>query len=48
MQTAMRIPGGVVDTVQQAGGTVLVEQPGTVQVTALHPATPFKYAKPVS
>jgi uncharacterized protein YlxW (UPF0749 family) len=48
MQTALTIPGEVDDMVKQAGGNVLVEQPGTVDVTALHPATPAKYAHPVS
>jgi uncharacterized protein YlxW (UPF0749 family) len=48
MQTALTIPGGVDDTVQQNGGTVHVQQPGTVRVTALAPQSPMKYAHPVS
>jgi uncharacterized protein YlxW (UPF0749 family) len=48
MQTALTIPGGVNDEVEQGGGTVLVQQPGTVRVTALAPANPLKYAHPVS
>jgi uncharacterized protein YlxW (UPF0749 family) len=46
MQTALNIPGGVADTVRHDGGTVIVQQPGTVQVTALHEVTPPKYAQP--
>jgi uncharacterized protein YlxW (UPF0749 family) len=48
MQTALNIPGGVVDQVQHDGGTVLVQTPGTVRVTTLAPATTMKYAHPVS
>jgi uncharacterized protein YlxW (UPF0749 family) len=47
MQIALKIPSGVVDTVQHNGGTVSVVAPGTVQVTALHQNTPPSYAKPV-
>jgi uncharacterized protein YlxW (UPF0749 family) len=48
MQTALNIPGGVVDTVRNAGGNVIVNQPGSVRVTALHQAGTPKYARPVS
>jgi uncharacterized protein YlxW (UPF0749 family) len=48
MQTAFTIPGGVDDSVQRGGGTVVVQQPGTVLVTALAPINPLKYAHPVS
>jgi uncharacterized protein YlxW (UPF0749 family) len=48
MQTAFTIPGGVDDNVQRGGGTVLVQQPGTVMVTALASPSPLKYAHPVS
>ncbi len=48
MQTAMSIPGGVVDTVRGAGGTVQINQPGLVRVTLLHQAAPLRYAHPVS
>ncbi|MBO0867145.1 MAG: DUF881 domain-containing protein [Micromonosporaceae bacterium] len=48
MQPALNIPGGVVDTVHNAGGTVIVDQIGTVQVTALHQAGALRYAQPVS
>src|SRR6185369_9201802 len=46
MQTALSIPGGALDTTRTHGGNVQVESPGTVQVTALHPTTDLKYAKP--
>jgi uncharacterized protein YlxW (UPF0749 family) len=46
MQTALNIPGGVVDTVHGNGGNVIVDQPGTVQVTALHQSTAPRYARP--
>lgn len=48
MQTAMSIPGGVVDTVRGAGGTVQIDQPEVVRVTLLHQAAPLRYAHPVS
>jgi uncharacterized protein YlxW (UPF0749 family) len=48
MRTALNIPGGVDDTVHNAGGNVIVEQPGTVRVTTLHPADTPHYAQPAS
>jgi uncharacterized protein YlxW (UPF0749 family) len=48
MQTALSIPGGVVDTVNQANGTVIVNRPGTVRVTALHQVAAPRYAHPVN
>jgi uncharacterized protein YlxW (UPF0749 family) len=48
MVTALNIPGGVVDSVRQHGGTVSVRQAETVHVTALHTAGRLQYAKPVS
>ena len=48
MQAALSIAGGVVDSVRNDGGTVQVNTPGTVQVTALHAAQPLRFAKPVS
>ncbi len=48
MRTALNIPGGVVDTVHNAGGNVIVNQPGTVRVGALHQASAPRYARPVS
>lgn len=46
MRTALNIPGGVVDSVRQHGGTVLVREADLVRVTALHTAGELKYAKP--
>jgi uncharacterized protein YlxW (UPF0749 family) len=46
MRTALNIPGGVVDSVRQHGGTVSVREADPVHVTALHTAGELKYAKP--
>jgi uncharacterized protein YlxW (UPF0749 family) len=43
---AMAIPGGVEDTVQQAGGTIQVSRATEVRVTALHVVTAPRYARP--
>jgi uncharacterized protein YlxW (UPF0749 family) len=48
MRTALNIAGGVVESVQQAGGNVTVHEPGTVQVTALHTPTAPRYARPAN
>jgi uncharacterized protein YlxW (UPF0749 family) len=48
MLTALNIPGGVVDTVHQHGGTVSVNQADPVRVSALHPPVSLKHARPVS
>lgn len=48
MRTALNIPGGVADTVHNAGGNVIVDQPGTVRVTTLHMAGTPHYAQPAS
>ncbi|MGH8791701.1 MAG: DUF881 domain-containing protein [Stackebrandtia sp.] len=48
MSTALNIPGGVVDTVRKDGGTVIVRQPGTVDVTALAEPTEPSHAEPVN
>jgi uncharacterized protein YlxW (UPF0749 family) len=48
MQTALNIPGGVVDTVHNAGGNVIVNQPGLVRVTTLHQTEAPRYARPAS
>jgi uncharacterized protein YlxW (UPF0749 family) len=48
MVPALNIPGGVVDTVRQHGGTVSVQEADTVHVTALHAAAPLKHAHPVN
>ena len=37
MQTALTIPGGVADAVGRDGGTVIVDEPGTVQVDRAAP-----------
>ncbi len=47
MQTALNIPGGVVDNVHNGGGNVIVNQPGTVRVTALHQTGSPRYGQPV-
>jgi len=48
MQAALNIPGGVVDTVRQSGGSVSVRQPAKVQVSATRSAPAQRYARPVS
>lgn len=44
--SALRIPGGVVDNVEQFGGSVRISRPQTVEVTALRPLEPPRYARP--
>src|SRR5690242_16996803 len=46
MRTALTIPGGVSDAVARDGGTVVVDEPASVTVDALHPTSELKYAKP--
>ena len=48
MQTALQIPGGVVASVNSAGGSVTMEVRTLVEVTAVHRATALQYARPVS
>jgi len=48
IQAAVSIPGGVVDTVHNDGGTVQLDTPGTVNVTALRAPEALRYAHPVS
>ncbi len=48
MQTALQIPGGVVASVESAGGSVTMEPRGLVEVTALRDPTSLRYARPVS
>ena len=48
MLTALNIPGGVVDSVRQHGGTVSLREVDQVTVAALHTPTGLKYAHPVS
>jgi uncharacterized protein YlxW (UPF0749 family) len=46
---ALNIPGGVVPTVEQGGGTVTVqEEPGGVEVSALRTPSALQYARPAS
>jgi len=44
---ALNIPGGVNDTVRQAGGSVQAEQRGDVTITSLRPLKRPQYARPV-
>jgi uncharacterized protein YlxW (UPF0749 family) len=46
LQTAMNIPGGVVDRVGRQGGTVDIEQSETVVVDALRQLDRPQYAQP--
>ena len=46
LTAALGIPGGVVDNVQQFGGQVRIARPETVEVTALRPLEPPRYARP--
>jgi uncharacterized protein YlxW (UPF0749 family) len=48
MQTALQIPGGVVASVNSAGGSVTMEAQTLVQVSAVRKATTLQYAHPVS
>ena len=48
MQTALQIPGGVVASVNSAGGSVTMEPRSMVEVTAVRGATSLRYARPVS
>ncbi|SDM70602.1 DUF881 domain-containing protein [Allokutzneria albata] len=43
---ALNIPGGVVDSVERAGGGSRVVQSERVEITALRPARSHKYARP--
>lgn len=45
MQTALNIPGGVVETVRSGGGNVTIKQPSLILVTALHHQDPMQYAQ---
>jgi uncharacterized protein YlxW (UPF0749 family) len=47
LASAVGIPGGVVDTVEQRGGTALVEQREQVEVGALRRLEEPRYARPV-
>ncbi|MGA5298576.1 DUF881 domain-containing protein [Nucisporomicrobium flavum] len=48
MQTALQIPGGVVESVHQGGGNVTMEQRAAVDVTAVRQPASLQYARPVS
>jgi uncharacterized protein YlxW (UPF0749 family) len=48
MRTALTIPGGVSDSVARDGGTVVVDEPTSVTVDALHPAAHLQYARPAN
>ena len=46
LASALRIPGGVVDTVARVGGTARVEPSDSLLVGALRPLTEPRYARP--
>jgi uncharacterized protein YlxW (UPF0749 family) len=48
LNDALRIPGGVVDTVAQAGAQTTITPATTVWVTALRASTADRYARPVA
>jgi uncharacterized protein YlxW (UPF0749 family) len=48
LAAALNIPGGVVNTVEQAGAAARIEQRDKVVVTALRRAVTAQYAQPVS
>jgi uncharacterized protein YlxW (UPF0749 family) len=48
LDEALRIPGGVVDTVTQQGATANIALPATVVVTALRALSTDRYARPIA
>ncbi|MFU8874207.1 DUF881 domain-containing protein [Micromonospora sp. SL4-19] len=48
MRTALNIPGGVVASVSDAGGNVIVEDREAVEVSQLHAPIKLEHARPVS
>ncbi|WP_442320068.1 DUF881 domain-containing protein [Catenuloplanes nepalensis] len=48
MDTALRIPGGVIESITDDGGNVTVQEQGVVDVSAVHDVTTLRYARPVS
>jgi hypothetical protein len=46
METAMNIPGGVVQHIENRGGTVMIAQSQDVVVDALRPLDTPQYASP--
>jgi uncharacterized protein YlxW (UPF0749 family) len=47
LAAAMNIPGGAMDSIERVGGTMVVQQAGAVDVTALRQPKPHQYAQPV-
>jgi uncharacterized protein YlxW (UPF0749 family) len=47
LAAAMNIPGGAVDSVKRAGGTMSVRQSDRIDITALREPKPRQYAQPV-
>ncbi|WP_137724239.1 DUF881 domain-containing protein [Prescottella subtropica] len=48
LAAALNIPGGVVDTVARAGGSLQIEQSAQVTVSALRDVAPRQYARPAN
>lgn len=48
MSTALQIPGGVVASVKNDGGSVTMDSRSTVEVTVVRKAAALRYARPVS
>lgn len=46
LASALGIPGGVVDTVERVGGTARIEESEALDVSALRPLEPPRYARP--
>ena len=47
LSTAMTIPGGIVESIKQQGGTATVTQAKTLRIDALHSVTVPRYALPI-
>jgi uncharacterized protein YlxW (UPF0749 family) len=47
LAAAMNIPGGAMDSIERVGGTMIVQQNQTIDVTALRQPKPRQYAHPV-
>lgn len=47
LAAAMNIPGGAMDSIERVGGTMVVQQAETINVTALRQPKPHQYAQPV-
>ncbi|WP_408606696.1 DUF881 domain-containing protein [Catenuloplanes japonicus] len=48
METALRIPGGVIESIMDNGGNVTPQEQGVVDVSAIHDVNTLRYARPVS